>query len=139
MKRSVAICRWILFMTALSVPIQAYGQRTGPAEAGPTPGLSTLSVPAAWAGQDPGDSLYRGAREALNRSQFQEAVRLFAQLRSEFPTSEYVADAYYYQAFAHYRMGSRQQLRDARRLLVEQAERHPEAATREDADALRLR
>ncbi|MGI9625393.1 MAG: hypothetical protein ACR2QM_01040, partial [Longimicrobiales bacterium] len=85
------------------------------------------------------ESRYREAREALNRSQFEEAASLFEDMRSAFPESEYAADSFYYQGFALYRLGSRPRLRAARDLLRLQAEQHPEAATREDGEALLIR
>ncbi len=98
-----------------------------------------VSVPRAWAPQDPADSIYREARQTLNQGDFRSAARLFGQLRSDHPASEYVADAYYYEAFALYRMGSRSDLRAARDLIASQAREHPDAATRGDADELVVR
>ena len=85
------------------------------------------------------ESRYREARQALNRSQFEVAASLFERVRSDFPQSEYVADSFYYQGFALYRLGSSPRLRAARELLRQQAERHPDAATREDGEALLVR
>ena len=103
---------------------------------GAAPGIT---APRAWAPQDPADSLYRQARQALNRSDFRGAAGLFAELRSAHPGSEYVADAYYYEAFALYRLGSRSDLRSAQNLIQGQARDFPDAATREDAGELAVR
>ncbi|MGH7547286.1 MAG: HEAT repeat domain-containing protein [Gemmatimonadales bacterium] len=86
--------------------------------------------------QDPADSLYRAARQALNRSQYRRAAELFEQLRSRYPQSTYAPDAYYWEAFALYRTGSEDGLRAARTALRTQAARHPDAATHRDAEVL---
>jgi HEAT repeat protein len=97
------------------------------------------SPPAAWLRDDPADSLYRSAREALNRREFRKAADLFAQIPARYPKSGYVADAYYWQAFALYRQGGTPQLRAALEALRRQRERHPGAATKGDASALEQR
>ena len=89
--------------------------------------------------QDPADSLYRAARQALNRSQYRRAAELFEQLRSRYPRSTYAPDAYYWEAFALYRTGSEHGLRAARTALRTQAARHPDAATHRDAEVLMRR
>ncbi len=88
---------------------------------------------AAWANADPADSLYRAARSALNGKNFERAARMFAQILSKYPKSEYAADALYWQGFALYRNGD---VNDAVEALEEQAKRFPNAATRNDGAAL---
>lgn len=88
---------------------------------------------------DPADSLYRSAREALNASRHDDAARLFRQVRQRFPRSAYAADTHYWEAFALYRRGGEQALRQALRLLDEQTARFPNAATQKDAGILALR
>jgi HEAT repeat protein len=56
-------------------------------------------VPAPWAVEDPADSLYRAARDALNRNDYTRAADLFRKLRDSYPKSQY-PDAYYWEAFA---------------------------------------
>lgn len=92
-----------------------------------------------WLDDDPADSLYRAARSALNGSNYRSAADLFRKLREEQPKSRYVADSYYWEAFARYRLGSSDDLREARRLLAEQQTRYPKAATNGDAATLRTR
>ena len=93
-----------------------------------------------------GEAMYRAAREALANSQYQQASRLFARLRRDYPSSALVGDSYYYQAFALYRYGDRQNeaaaraaYEEAAALLAVQAEEHREAATRRDAAELHVR
>lgn len=89
--------------------------------------------------EDPGGELYQAAREALNRRRYAMAAERFTELRTRHPTSGYVADSYYWQAFALFRSGGAGELRQAAALLAEQATEHPDASTRRDADALRVR
>jgi HEAT repeat protein len=104
----------------------------------PAPGASWTLL-GGWVDDDPADSLYRAARAALNSSNYRSAADLFRQLREQQPKSRYVADSYYWEAFARYRLGGGEELREARRLLREQQEKYPKAATRGDANTLRTR
>jgi len=85
---------------------------------------------------DVADSLYRAARQALNRSQYSRAAELFSGIRDRYPRSTYVPNTYYWQAFALYRDGSEESLRAAREALQTQASKFPKATTRRDAEAL---
>ncbi len=85
---------------------------------------------------DVADSLYRAARQALNRSQYTRAAELFSSIRDRYPRSTYVPNTYYWQAFALYRDGSEESLRAAREALQTQASKFPKATTRRDAEAL---
>ena len=96
-------------------------------------------VPRGWLQDDPGDSLYRRARETLNRRDYRGAADLFAQIPVRFPRSGYAADALYWQAFALYRAGGERDLRAALGALRQQRERFPKAATRGDAATLERR
>jgi len=95
--------------------------------------------PAAWLQGDPADSLYRAAREALDRRDYPRAADLFAQVPTRFPRSGYAADAYYWRAFSLYRMGGMAQLKSALQALDAQRDRYPKAATKGDAKALASR
>lgn len=114
--------------------VRAYGY--GRAMAAPR---FTSSAPAPWIVRDTADSLYRLARTALNRNNFRDAAAKFREIRQRYPKSGYVADSYYYEAFALYRMSGDSNLKTALARLEEQAREHPEAATRGDADALTTR
>ncbi len=89
--------------------------------------------------QDPADSVYRAAREALNGGRYARAAELFGQIRSRFPRSGYAADSYYFQALALYRAGGSQRNQQALALLDEQRSRSPGATSRSDADQLAVR
>lgn len=102
-------------------------------------GSFRTSPPAPWIQEDPGARAYQAAREALNRRRYQEAARQFAGLRADHPTSAYVPDSYYWQAFALSREGSQSALREASELLRVQAREHADAGTRSDAEALLVR
>jgi len=100
------------------------------------PTLFDEGPPAPWAQQDPADSLYRAARQALNRNQYARAAELFQSIQKRYPRSTYTADSYYWQAFALYRAGTDDGLRAARVALRTQASRFSKAATRHDAEVL---
>jgi len=87
---------------------------------------------------DPADSLYRVAREALNRGDYQRAASLFLAVQRKYPQSQYVADAMYYEAFALSR-GNEADLRHALRVLQDQQQRFPNAASNSDAGTLAVR
>ena len=97
------------------------------------------TAPAPWAEDDPADSLYKAAREALNRSDYRRAATLFEVITSRYPKSAYSGDAYYYRGFALYRAGGETNLRQALRALDEQHSRFPKAKTVADANELRVR
>jgi TolA-binding protein len=89
--------------------------------------------------QDPADSLYRSARAALNRGDYRRAAELFERITERHSRSSYAPDALYWEAFARYRIGRSEELRSALEALAIQRERHLQAATRRDADALATR
>jgi len=93
------------------------------------------SPPAAWQSQDPADSLYRRARQDLNRNDYAGAADLFREIRRRYPRSDHAPDAYYWEAYARYRIGGAAALREARALLAQQREAHPRASTRREGDA----
>lgn len=119
----------------LATPLMAQGLRTSPGE---TP-WNEEGAPAPWLQEDPGSDAYARAREALNERQYAQAANLFQELRARYPTSGYVGDSYYWQAFALYREGGRTSYQRATELLDTQAQQHPNATTRGDADELRVR
>lgn len=118
---------------------QAATGGTGAEFAGGVVARATPAMPAPWLQGDPADSVYKAARSALNRSQYRQAIELFTRLRKQYPASGYVGDAYYWQAFAYYRLGAMQDLREALKLIDVQAERFPQAGTRSEAEVLATR
>ena len=74
-------------------------------------------APAPWAHGDPADSLYRVAREALNRGDYRRAAQLFNDLTQRYPSSSYAYVSAYYEAFSRYRIGTTEELKLADRTL----------------------
>ena len=90
-------------------------------------------------GKDAGDSLYREARRYLNRNRYAEAITRFREFRQKYPNSESMADALYFEAFALYRGGDVNQLREARARLDEQMTKFPRTGKGGDARSLKIR
>ena len=59
----------------------------------------------------PEDSVYRAARELLNRGEYRRASDLFHSFEQRFPNSRFVPAAMYWQAFSLYRVGAEPELR----------------------------
>lgn len=72
---------------------------------------------AAWAQEDPADSLYRVAREALNRGEYRRAALTFNEVTKKYPRSQYAYSSAYWEAFSRYRIGTTDELRLALRIL----------------------
>ncbi|HJQ19901.1 MAG TPA: HEAT repeat domain-containing protein [Gemmatimonadaceae bacterium] len=70
-----------------------------------------------WAKDDPADSLYRVAREALNRGEYRRAAQIFSDITQKFPKSAYAQDSRYWEAFSRYRLGGTDDLKEALRIL----------------------
>jgi HEAT repeat protein/TolA-binding protein len=97
---------------------------------------------APWAREDPADSLYRVAREALNRGEYRRAAQLFSEVTKKFPKSVYALDSAYWEAFARYRTGSTDDLREALKILEERSAQFESLRNHEgnvDVQALRAR
>src|SRR5919202_5555135 len=95
--------------------------------------------PEPWGEAGPADSLYRLGREAINRGDFRRAATLFAEISAKYPRSQYAPDALYWRAFALYRAGRDDDLREALRSLAAQRARFPRAKTIGDARELAVR
>lgn len=96
-------------------------------------------APEPWLTQDPADSLYRAARQALNREEYRRAADVFAEIRSTYPRSGYVEAAHYFQALALQRAGGTDRLQQGLEVLNAMLERHPDAEYGGEARQLRLR
>jgi HEAT repeat protein len=95
--------------------------------------------PQAWAQSDPADSLYRLARQTLNRGEYRRAAQLFGDISQRFPNSAYAADARYWKAFSLYRIGTANDLREALRALESDNRRFHTASLQTDAATLAAR
>jgi HEAT repeat protein len=62
---------------------------------------------------DPGDSLYRAARQALADGDYRRAAELFRRVAEQRSSSSYAATAAYYEAFSLYRSGETADLKQA--------------------------
>ena len=87
---------------------------------------------------DPADSIYRRARQALNRNDYYLSATLFQEIRSRHPKSAYAPDAFYWEAYSRYRRGGEESLRTALSLLDQQQSQYPQANTRKTGDARSL-
>lgn len=89
--------------------------------------------------QDPADSLYREARQLLNRGEWRKAAALFARVADHRPPSAYAADALYWQAFMLYRIGGTGELRQALVALDSRKSKYPNARSETEAATLATR
>lgn len=89
--------------------------------------------------QDPADSLYREARQLLNRGEWRRAAATFARVADHKPVSAYAADALYWQSFALYRIGGTNELRQALAALETRKANHPNARSETEATTLATR
>src|SRR5262245_20063826 len=88
--------------------------------------------------QEPGDSLYRAARTALNNNRYEEATAAFGRVVSRYPSSARAPDAMYYRAYALYRTGDTKNLQTAVGVLNQRRRSYPNAGQR-DANSLAAR
>jgi HEAT repeat protein len=83
-------------------------------------------VPAVRQG-DPADSLYRRAREALNRQNYTEAADLFREVTDRYPKSPSAPSAMYFRAYALSKTESVDRMREARDVLASLGQKYPDA------------
>lgn len=67
--------------------------------------------------EDPADSLYRLARESLNRGEYRRAAQIFNEVTRKYPSSKYAVDCAYWEAFSRYRLGTTDELKAALQIL----------------------
>ena len=91
-------------------------------------------APIGWAPQDPADSLYRVAQQAMNRGDYRRAATLFKDLPVKRPNSVYASDALYWEAFSLYRVGGTTELQEALTVLDQRKSKYPAGRMRGDAD-----
>jgi len=143
---------------ALAVPEASARRRLQPvphAMAGPRSRMAALPPAAAEAAgfrefeashadvpwsQDPvTDSMYRVARERMNRGQHRQAAELFLQVARRAGKQPLAGDALYWNAYSLYRDGGTSALADALTALERLGRDFPSAASIGDANALRMR
>lgn len=95
--------------------------------------------PAPYGETGPADSLYKLGRDAINAGDFRRAAAYFAEISAKYPRSEYAPDAPYWRAFALYRSGRTEDLREALKSLDTQQARFPRAGTATDGKELAVR
>jgi HEAT repeat protein len=115
-------------------PGQGFGEGMGKGF-GPAFGDSYSSrAPQGWAPQDPADSAWRQAQQAMNRGDYRRAASLFKDIPTKQPNSVYASDALYWEAFSLYRVGGTTELQDALAVLDQRKSKYPSGRTRGDAD-----
>lgn len=118
------------FLTALGLGTLSELPRADVAPATPTVLLHGAAVPAPnYAPEDTADSLWRAGRIAIADERWREAARIFERLVTDYPSSAYVGDALYWQAFALHRTGLQSDMRRAVRALEMQRDRYASSAT----------
>ncbi|MBK8060331.1 MAG: HEAT repeat domain-containing protein [Gemmatimonadetes bacterium] len=93
----------------------------------------------AWTGDQVVDSLFRQARERMNRGEYRRAADLFMEVARRAGKAPLAGDALYWQAYSLYRDGASPALHDALASLDRLAQEYPSAATLGDANTLRIR
>jgi HEAT repeat protein/TolA-binding protein len=96
-------------------------------------------VPQGWAKSDPADSLWRLAREQLNRGDYRRAAAMFKEIPNRYSTSTYAADALYWQAYALYRIGGTSELQEGLASLETKKTKYPGARSQPDEAGLAAR
>ena len=85
------------------------------------------------------DSLYRLARERMNRGDYKRAAEMFMQVAQRSAKSPLAGDALYWNAYALYRSGGSSELGHALGSLARLSRDFPNAASSGDASSLRMR
>jgi HEAT repeat protein len=139
----------LLLLGAVALPavFSSFSDRWGEHEmrieslaAAPGTGERIAQVPPEpWGQSGPADSLYNLGREAIIRGEFRRAAALFAEISAKHSRSEYAPDAPYWRAFALYKLGREDDLREALKSLDTQQSRFPRATTVGDGKELAIR
>lgn len=98
-----------------------------------------VTVPPSWAPQDVADSVWRQARELVNRGEYGQAAQAFRSIPQRYPNSEYAPEAAYYLAFSLFRIGGTAELREAVAALEASKAKYPNARSKTEAAALNTR
>ena len=112
-----------------------FGERFIPGE-WPRPGSWLHAIP----GQGtPEDSAYRAARDVLSRYEYRRASELLGTFVTRYPKSRHTPAAMYWRAFALYRVGTREELEVALKVLDDQRQQYPDAVEDPDVAGLTTR
>lgn len=103
----------------------------------PTRGAFMRAVP--WSNDQATDSVYRLARERMNRGQYKQAAELFLEVVRRVGAKPLAGDALYWNAYSLYRDGASASLSDALSSLDRLSRDFPSAASIGDANSLRMR
>lgn len=95
--------------------------------------------PEPWLQGDPADSLFKVAREALNRGEYRRAADIFSEVTRRYPNSGYAAQCGYWEAFSRYRLGTTEELRLASRALDAATAKYSQISRDADVSGLRTR
>jgi TolA-binding protein len=98
-----------------------------------------VTVPPSWSPQDIADSLWRQARELVNRGEYGQAAQAFRVIPQRYPNSDYAPEAAYYLAFSLFRIGGTAELREALAALEASKAKYPNSRSRAEAAALTTR
>ena len=99
----------------------------------PTRGAFGRAIP--WSNDQATDSVYRLARERMNRGQYKQAAELFMEVARRVGNKPLAGDALYWNAYSLYRDGGSAALRDALASLDRLSRDFPSAASIGDASA----
>ena len=94
--------------------------------------------PPAWAQGDPADSIYRLAREALNRGDWGRAARMFQDIQRNYAKSVYEKESEYWEAYSRYKIGTTDELKQAAKVLEPTASRLSPGAASDGSDLRRM-
>lgn len=126
-------------LDALADGWQTLGELLPPGRFGLGWGERDGRMPEAWSQGTPVDSLYRTARESLNRGEYRRAASVLREIPQKYPNSAYASEALYWQAYALYRIGGNTDLQDALSALEQLRAKYPAARTQADAQSLATR
>jgi HEAT repeat protein len=101
--------------------------------------LAHKTPPEPWNRQDSATAIYKRAITLMEDERYREAASEFVKIPRRYPSSSYAADAYYWAAFAWYRVGTAESLRTAVIYLNEQRQQYPRAITASDGRVLATR
>lgn len=97
------------------------------------------AVPAPWSDDQVADSLYRQARERMNRGDYKRAAELFMEVTRRAGKAPLAGDALYWNAYSLYRDGGTPALAEALSALERLGRDFPSLAIAGDANALKMR